>query len=67
MIWFHSYPVISRKYLECMQRQGPRELFPLDPKPEQTLHRLHKETNITQPEIMQHPVDVGHIHDGDEP
>ena len=59
--------MISGKYLECKQRQGHRELFPFDPEPERTLHRLCKETHVIQPEIMQHPVDAGHIHDGDEP
>ena len=67
MIWFRSYPVISGKYLECMQRQGYRELFPFNPEPEWTLHRLRKKTHVTQPEIMQHLADAGHIHDGDEP
>ena len=67
MIWFCSYPVISGKYLECMQRQGHRELFPFDPELERTLHLLRKETHVTQLEIMQHQVNAGHIHDGDEP
>ena len=67
MIWFRSYPVISGKYLECMQRQGQRELLPFDSKPERTLHRLRTETHVTQPEIMQHQVDARHIYDGDEP
>ena len=67
MIWFRSYPVISGKYLECMQRQGHRELLPFDPKPERTLHRLQRETHITHLEIMQHQVDAGQIHDRDEP
>ena len=59
--------MISGKYLECIQRQGHRELFPFNPEPEQTLHRLRKETHVTQPEITQHPIDVVHIHDEDEP
>ena len=59
--------MISGKYLECMQRLGHRELLPFDSEPEHTLHRLHKETHVTQPEIMQHQVEAGHIHDGDEP
>ena len=59
--------MISGKYLECMQRQGHMELFPFDPKPERTLHRLRKRTHVTHPEIMQYPADAGHIHDGDEP
>ena len=59
--------MISGKFLECMQIQGHRELFLFDPKPERTLHRLRKETHVTQLEIMQHPVDIGHVHDGDEP
>ena len=67
MIWFRSYLVISGKYLECMQRQGHRELFPFDLEPEHTLHRLCKKTHKNQPEIMQLPADVGHIHVGDEP
>ena len=67
MIWFHSYPVISRKYLECMQRQDHRELLPFDHELERTLHRLRRKTHVTQPEIMQHQVDAGHSHDGDEP
>ena len=67
MIWFRSYPVISGKYLECMQRQGHRELLPFDLEPERTQHRLRRETHVTQPEIMQHQVDAKHIHDGDEP
>ena len=67
MIWFRSYPVISGKYLECMQRQGHMELFPFDPELERTLHRLRKETHVTHLEIMQHPIDAGHIHDEDEP
>ena len=67
MIWFCSYPVISGKYLECMQRQGHRELLPFDPKPERTLHQLRREAHVTQPEIMQHQVDTGQIHDRDEP
>ena len=57
MIWFHSYPVISGKYLECMQRQGHRELLPFDPEPERTLHQLQRETRVTQPEIMQYDKD----------
>ena len=67
MIWFCSYPVISGKYLECMQRQGHRELLPFDPEPEWTLHQLCREVHVTQLEIMQHPVDTGHIRDRDEP
>ena len=67
MIWFHSYPVISGKYLECIQRQDHWELLPFYPEPKRTLHRLCRKTHITQPEIMQHQVDVGNIHDGDEP
>ena len=59
--------MISGKYLECMQRQDPRELLPFDPEPERTLHRLRRKTHINQPEIMQHQVDAGCIHDGDEP
>ena len=60
-------PVISGKYLESMQRHDHRELLPFDPKPERTLHRSRREAHITQSEIMQHPVDVGQIHDRDEP
>ena len=67
MIWFRSYPVILGKYLECMQRQDHRKLLPFNPEPERTLHRLCRKTHVTQPEIMQHQVDAGHIHDGDEP
>ena len=67
MIWFHSYLVILGKYLECMKRQGHRKLFPFDSEPERTLHRLCRETHVTQPEIIQHQVDARHIHDGDEP
>ena len=59
--------MIPGKYLECMQRQGHKELFPFDLEPERTLHRSRKETHVTQPEIMQHLVDARHIHDGDEP
>ena len=59
--------MISRKYLECMQRRGHKELFPFDPESERTLHQLRKETHVTQFEIMEHQVDAGHIHDGDEP
>ena len=59
MIWFRSYPVISGKYLECMQRQGHKELLPFDLEPEQTLHQLRREAHVTQPEIMQDQVDVG--------
>ena len=67
MIWFHSNPIFSGKYLECIQRQGHRELLSFDPEPERTLHQLHREAHITQPEIMQHPIDAGQIHDRDEP
>ena len=67
MIWFCSYLVIPGKYLEYMQRQGHRELLPFDPELERTLHQLHREAHVTQPKIMQHQVDAGHIHDGDEP
>ena len=67
MIWFRSYPVISGKYLECMQRRGHRELLLVDPKPERTLHQLRREIHVTQLEIMQHQVDAGQIHDRDEP
>ena len=67
MIWFCSYPVISGKYLESMKRQRHRELLPFDFEPERTLHRLCRETNVTQPEIVQHQVDAGQIHDRDEP
>ena len=67
MILFRSYPVISGKYLECMQRQDHKELLPFDPEPEQTLYRLCRKTHVTQPEIMQHQVEAGHIQDGDEP
>ena len=67
MIWFQSHPMISGKYIECMQRQGHLELLPFDPKPEQTLHRLRREAHITQPEIMKHQVDTRQIHDRDEP
>ena len=66
MIWFHS-SVILGKYLECLQRQSHRELLPFDPEPERTLHRLQRETHVTQPEIMQHQVAAEHILDGDEP
>ena len=59
--------MITRNYLECMQRQDHRERFPFDPEPEQTLDRLRRKTHLTQPEIMQHPVNAGHILDGDEP
>ena len=67
MIWFRSYPVISGKYLECMQRQRHRELLPFDSEPERTLHRLRRETHVTQPKIMQHPIDAGQIRGRDEP
>ena len=67
MIWFRPYPVILGTYLERMQRQNHRELLPFDPELERTLHRLRKETHVTQSEIMQHQVDAGHINDGDEP
>ena len=67
MIWFRSHPLISRKYLERMQRPDHRELLPFDPEPEQTLHRLRREAHVTQPEIMQNQVDAGQIHDRDEP
>ena len=50
-----------------MQRQNHRELLPLDLEPERTLHQLRKVTHVTQPEIMQHQVDAGHIHYRDEP
>ena len=67
MIWFRSYPVISGNYLECMQRQGHRELLPFYPELERTLRQLRREIHVTQPEIMQHQVDVGHIQDRDVP
>ena len=67
MIWFRPYSVISGTYLECMKRQNHKELLPFDLEPEWTLHRLCKETHVTQPKIMHHQVDAGHIHDGDEP
>ena len=67
MIWFRSHPVISGKYLECMQRQDHRELLPFDPEPEQTLRQLRREAHVTQSKIMQHQVDAGQIHDRDEP
>ena len=59
--------MVSGTYLECTQRQNHRELLPFDPEPKRTLHRLRKETHVTQLEIMQHQVDAGHIHDGDGP
>ena len=37
------------------------------PEHERTLHRLQRQTHITQPEIMQHQVYAGQIHDRDEP
>ena len=67
MNWFRSYPVISGKYLKCKQRQGHKELLPLDPELERTLRQLRREAHVTQPEIMQHPVEAGQIHDRDEP
>ena len=67
MIWFRSYPMISGKYLKCIQRQGHMELLPFDLEPERTLHQLRREAHVTQPEIMQHPVDARQIHDRDEP
>ena len=67
MIWFQSHPVISGKYLGCMQRQDHRELISFDPELEWTLHRLRREAHVTQLEIMQHQVDAGRIHDRDEP
>ena len=66
MIWFHSYPIISGKYLECMQRQGHRELLPFDLELEQTLHQLRREAHVTEPEIMRHLVDIRQIQDRDE-
>ena len=60
-------PAISRKYLECMQRQDHGALLPFDPEPERTFHRIRRETHVTQSEIMQHQVDEGQIHDSDEP
>ena len=59
--------MISKKYLECMQRQGHRDRLPFDPELERTLRRLQRETHVTQPKIMQHQVDAGQIHDRDEP
>ena len=59
--------MISGKYLECMQRQDHRKLLPFDLEPERTLRGLGREAHITQPEIMQHQVDAGQIHDRDEP
>ena len=59
MIWFRSYPMISGKYLDCMQRQGHRELLPFDLELERSLHQLRREVHVTQPEIMQNQVDVG--------
>ena len=59
--------MISGKYLECMQRQDHMELLPFDLEPERTRHRFCRKTHVTQPEIMQHQVDAGYIHDGDEP
>ena len=59
--------MILGKYLECMQRQDQMELLPFDPKPERTLRRLCRESQVTQPEIMQHQVDARQIHDRDEP
>ena len=58
--------MISGKYLEYMQRQDHMELLPFDPEPKRILHRLRRKTHVTQPEIMQHQVNAGHIHDGDE-
>ena len=60
-------PLISRKYLECMQRQYHKALLPFDLEPERTFHRIRREALVTQSEIMQHQVDTGQIHDRDEP
>ena len=59
--------MISGKYLECMQRQGHKELLPFDLEPEQTLHQLRREAHVTEPQIMRHLVDIGQIQDRDEP
>ena len=67
MIWFRSYPMISGKYLECMQRKGHKELLPFDLEPERTLHQFRIEAHITQHKITQHQVDARQIHDRDEP
>ena len=59
--------MISGKYSECMQRQDHRELLPFHLEPKRTLHRLCRKIHVTQPKIMQHQVDAGHIQDGDKP
>ena len=51
----------------CMQRQDRRELLPFDPEPERTLHRLRREAQKTQSEIMQNQEDEGQFHDRNEP
>ena len=51
----------------CMRRQDRGELLPFDPKPEQTLHRLHREEHATQFKIMQNQEDEGQFQERNEP
>ena len=51
----------------CMQRQDRRELFPFDPEPERTLHRLRREAHATQFEIMHNQEDEGEFQERNEP
>ena len=59
--------MISGKQLVCMQRQDRRALFPFDPEPKLTLHRLRKEAHTTQSKIMQNQEDEGQFQDRNEP
>ena len=59
--------MISGKQLVCMIRRDRRELLPFNPKPEWTLHRLHREVHVTQLKIMQNQEDEGQILERNEP
>ena len=51
----------------CMQRKDCKELLPLYPEPERTLHRLRREAHATQFEIMQNQEDEGKFQEMIEP
>ena len=38
----------SKGYSECMRTRGQAELYPFDPEPERTLHRLRRELKTAQ-------------------
>ena len=60
----------SEGYSECMRRRDQVDLHPFDPKPERTLHRLHRELRTTQNRnlaIMQNNEEHDLGHEQNEP